>query len=90
MGAVQKIRQQDAFAAEIAEAVWSRIEPRLKPVAKRLMVVREAAEYLGMSVDAIQHKVAARQIPVVRVDRFTRFDVADLDRWIADNKRFEE
>jgi hypothetical protein len=64
----------------IADAVAHRLE-RWAGMKQRLMDVRAAAVYLGMTEDAIRHK-AGLDIPCVRVDGKLRFDRRDLDRWI--------
>lgn len=64
-----------------------RIAAKLRHVqTKRLLSLEEAAQYLGMTEDAVRHKVYNRKIPTVKLDSRMRFDVQDLDRLIADNK----
>lgn len=77
----------DGLLDAIAEAVASRIKPALT---KRVLTLAEAAEYIGLTEAALRHKVAARQIPYVSIDRKTRFDVRDLDRWIDEHRRLED
>lgn len=49
---------------------------------RRLLNVREAAQYLGLEVDTIYKKARLREVPCVKVGRALRFDVKALDRFI--------
>jgi excisionase family DNA binding protein len=71
----------DQMIDAIAEAVALRLE-RFVSLNQRLMDVKAAAQYLGMTEDALRHKAAAGEITSVRVDGRLRFDRRDLDRWI--------
>jgi len=51
-------------------------------VGKRLLNVREAAQYLGLQVDAIYKKSRLRELPSVKVGRALRFDVKALERYV--------
>ncbi len=51
-------------------------------VGKRLLNVREAAQYLGLEVDTIYKKARLRELPCVKVGRALRFDKQALDRLI--------
>ena len=51
-------------------------------VGKRLLNVKEAAQYLGLEVDTIYKKSRLRELPSVKVGRALRFDVEALDRFI--------
>jgi len=53
---------------------------------KRLLNIREAAEYLGMTENALYKKVWKRQVPfAVKMGRTIRFDKIQMDEWIKDN-----
>jgi excisionase family DNA binding protein len=53
---------------------------------KRMLDIREAAEYLGMSESALYKKVWKRQVPfVIKIGRALRFDKVRMDEWIEDN-----
>ena len=54
-------------------------------VGRRLLNVREAAEYLGLQVDTIYKKSRLRELPSVKVGRALRFDVVALDRYVEQN-----
>ncbi len=51
-------------------------------VGKRLLDVRETAEYLSLQVDTIYKKARLRELPSVKVGRALRFDVVALDRYV--------
>ena len=51
-------------------------------IGRRLMNVREAAQYLGLEVDTIYKKARLREVPCVKVGRALRFDVKALERFI--------
>jgi len=54
---------------------------------KRLLSVKEAADYLGMSVYTLRDRIARGQIPTVRDGgRLLRLDIRDLDTWIEKRK----
>ena len=52
------------------------------PIGKRLLNVREAAQYLGLEVDTVYKKARLREVPSVKVGRALRFDVKALERFI--------
>ena len=51
-------------------------------VSKRLLNVREAAEYLGLQVDTVYKKARLRELPSVKVGRALRFDVIALSAYV--------
>ena len=51
-------------------------------IARRLLNVREAAQYLGLEVNTIYKKSRLREVPCVKVGRALRFDVKALERYI--------
>ena len=55
-------------------------------IAPRLVGIGAAAQYIDMSVHTVYTMVSQRRIPFVKVGRLTKFDVADLDKWITQNK----
>jgi excisionase family DNA binding protein len=56
-------------------------------VGKRLLNVREAAQYLGLEVDTVYKKARLREFPFVKVGRALRFDVKALERFIEQNAK---
>mgnify|MGYP000151804064 CR=1 FL=1 len=55
-------------------------------VEKRLFTIKEASEYLGISVKALYCRVWRREIPFVKIGKNLRFDKIDLDKWIEKQK----
>lgn len=51
-------------------------------IGRRLLNVREAAQYLDLEVDTIYKKSRLREVPCVKVGRALKFDVEALDRYI--------
>ena len=51
-------------------------------IGRRLLNVREAAQYLGLEVDTVYRKARLREVPCVKVGRALRFDVKALERFI--------
>ena len=51
-------------------------------VGKRLLNAKEAARYLGLSVDTVYKMARLRELPSVKVGRALRFDVEALDLYI--------
>jgi excisionase family DNA binding protein len=51
-------------------------------IVRRLLNVREAAQYLGIEVDTVYKKSRLREVPCVKVGRALRFDVKALERYI--------
>ena len=56
------------------------------PFYKRLLTVKETAEYLGRSEAAIRELVWHGKIGYIRTDRRIMFDIRDLDKWIDENR----
>ena len=54
-------------------------------IGRRLLNVREAAQYLGLEVDTVYKKARLREVPCVKVGRALRFDVVALDRYVEQN-----
>lgn len=51
-------------------------------VGKRLLNVREAAQYLGLQADTVYKKARLRELPSVKVGRALRFDVVALNNYV--------
>lgn len=49
---------------------------------QRLLSVREASNYMGLSSHTLYTMVSQRRIPYVKVGRLTKFDVGLLDAWL--------
>lgn len=55
-------------------------------VQKRLLPIRGAAEYLGVSRATVERLVLRGELPIVKIAGSTRYDVEDLDGYIATNR----
>ena len=53
---------------------------------QRLLPVGAAADYLGVSRATVERLVSRGQLPVVKVGASTRYDLEDLDGFIATNR----
>ena len=51
-------------------------------IGRRLLNVKEAAQYLDLEVDTVYRKSRLREVPCVKVGRALKFDVRALDRYI--------
>ncbi|MFL6448691.1 MAG: helix-turn-helix domain-containing protein [Bryobacteraceae bacterium] len=71
----------ELFFEAFAEAIVRRLEP-LVGMRQRLMDVHDAAQYLGMTENAIREKASAGDLPYIRIDGRLRFDRREIDRWI--------
>jgi len=79
----------DAIAEIIKSAVASGVREALnvqEVTNRRLLTVEEAAVYLGRSRREIFNMIAGNTIPTVGEGKLRRFDIRDLDTWIANNK----
>ena len=52
---------------------------------RRLIDIKAAAEYTGLSPHTVYAMVSQRRIPYVKVGRLVKFDLALLDGWIQGN-----
>lgn len=59
-------------------------DPRaiVNTIGRRLLKIRDAAQYLALEVTTLYKKSRLREIPCVKVGRSLRFDVRELDRYI--------
>jgi hypothetical protein len=59
------------------------------PMRPRLLTLKKAADYMGLTVWAMRERIWAGQIPVVQFPngRKQYIDLQDLDKLIQDNKR---
>ena len=55
---------------------------RSNEIAKRLLNVEKAAQYLGLQADTVYTKARLRELPSVKVGRALRFDVKALERFV--------
>ena len=80
MNAPNEFINVTVLARAVAEQLKSSFDPNA-PL-KRVFTLEEAAVYCGMPMTSFKAKVVRDRIPKVRLDRCSRFDKADLDRWI--------
>ena len=74
------------ITAQVLASTQARARPSGERVEARLLTVKEAAQYLARSEQAIRHLVFQRDLPVVRSGRNVRLDRRDLDRWIENSR----
>ena len=53
---------------------------------KRLLDIKAASVYMGISPNTLYQWVSQRRFPFVKVGRLTRFDIRQLDSWIERNE----
>ena len=51
-----------------------------------LIDVEHVSEHLGVKVNTVYSWVNQRKIPYVKVGRLIKFDLQDINQWIADRK----
>ena len=54
---------------------------------ERLVTAGEVAERLGVPESWVRESARSGAIPHVRLGRYIRFDLADVERWLEDCKR---
>lgn len=75
-----ELQQDRSGTHEKSEAIVSN-----GSIGRRLLNVGEAAQYLGLSVDALHKWVQLRAIPHVKAGRALRFDLVALNRYIDEH-----
>ena len=67
----------------LADAIARRVVERLQGGEDaRLMRIKEAAAYMGISRRTLEGLMAAGRIPTVREGSIVRLDRKDIDQWI--------
>jgi excisionase family DNA binding protein len=61
-------------------------DPQTEAVPQRLLSIGAAADYLGASRATVERLVVRGELPMVKVGGSTRYDVEDLDGFIAINR----
>jgi len=56
---------------------------------KRLIGTEELAKYLDIKLNTVYCWVYLRKIPYLKVGRLVKFDLVEIDSWLAD-KRIQE
>lgn len=54
-------------------------------IGRRLLNVREAAQYLDLDEDTVYRKARLRELPCVKLGRSLRFDIEALSRFIDEH-----
>ena len=49
--------------------------------------MEEAMRYLNISQNTLYKMVSQRKIPIVKINRSNRFDLASLEKWIKENTK---
>ena len=73
-------------SAEGQEPRAQKKDPVTEGVPQRLLSIGGAAEYLGVSRATVERLVFRGELPMVKVGGSTRYDVEDLDGFIAINR----
>ena len=51
----------------------------------QLIAIKEAAQYIGISIHTLYKMVSQRKVPYTKVGRLVKFDVEQLNKWIKQN-----
>jgi excisionase family DNA binding protein len=73
------------FIDAIADAVAGRIMARMGDIPtspRRLLTVKEAAEYLGRTEDAVYQLISRRKLQAVRNGRRVHLEASELDKFV--------
>ena len=52
---------------------------------KRLLTIKEASEYLGISVNTLYSWVSQKKIDYVKIGRLTKIELEVIDKFIENN-----
>ncbi len=53
---------------------------------QRLIGIEHVSEHLGIKVNTVYSWVNQRKIPYIKVGRLIKFDLQDINQWIAERK----
>ncbi len=56
-----------------------------KSLNQRLINIQELSQLLGLSTNTLYSWVSQKRIPYVKCGRLTKFDLREIDKWIAEN-----
>lgn len=56
-----------------------------KGLNKRLINIHQLSQLLGLSINTLYTWVSQKRIPYVKCGRLTKFDLREIDKWIAEN-----
>ena len=54
-----------------------------------ILTIREVAEFLRVTEKTIYRMASEKRIPAFKVGGSWRFDKADIEKWIEDNKKYD-
>ena len=60
------------------------VEPLSFP---ELVDIEKVAKLLGVGERYVRRMVAERRVPIVKVGHYVRFDVADIRKWVEEQRR---
>jgi excisionase family DNA binding protein len=60
--------------------------PEHRTIERRVLCVREAAQYLGRSERSVRHLVERKRLRCIRSDGRVMFDRVDFESWIEMNR----
>jgi excisionase family DNA binding protein len=69
-----------------SEAIAQRVVHLLKGGDARLLTIKDAAKYLGVSRRTLENLMGSGRVPTVREGSLVRLDRGDLDQWIEFRK----
>lgn len=72
------------MADVLAPTAWNDMQ---ETTTTRLLTTEKAAHYLGVSARTVKNLMADGRLPFVKIGRSTRLDPADLNDFIAQNRR---
>ena len=52
-----------------------------------LVDIERVAKLLGVGERYVRRMVAERRVPIVKVGHYVRFDIADIRRWVEEQRR---
>jgi excisionase family DNA binding protein len=70
----------EALVEAVATRVIERIGAQRATTSKRWLTVREAAEHIGRSPNAVYMMIREKKIPTSRIDNRVMIDARELDR----------
>ena len=76
------------FIDELADAIASRVRVAVAQ-GPRLMTIKQTAEYIGRSPDAVEMLIRRGVIPATKIDGRVQVDRAALDKLIEKRTHFE-
>lgn len=76
----------DAVLDLLADKVAERLRSQITPQPVKLLTVVQVGDMIGRSKSAVQHLIAAGEIPAVKVGRRVHVEVEEIQKWIERNR----